>query len=277
LAITDFHNKTVVITGAASGIGRSTALAFAAEGARIVAADLQIEALAPVQKEIEAQGVECMPYAVNVADEGAMKTFAETVQARLGAPHVLINNAGIGYLGLFLQSDLEHWRRILDVNVMGVVHGCYFFLPMMLEAGGPRNVINVSSSAGNYPSPSMSAYGASKGAVSIWTEGLKMELAGSNVHVTTLCPGVVNTPIVRNFSGVAPSVTDKTLEKMREYYQREGCSPDFVAKDMVRAVRRDGDIVLSGPKVGLAYHVRRISVKLIRAIMIDFSRKAGYL
>ena len=267
----------MVITGAASGIGRSTALAFAREGARIVAADLNAESLQPVVNEIEALGAECMPYTVNVADEAGMGDFAAAVRSRYGAPHVLINNAGIGYLGLFLQSDLAHWQRILDVNVMGVVHGCYFFLPMMIDAGGPRNLINVSSSAGNFPSPSMSAYAASKGAVSIWTEGLKMELANTNVHVTTLCPGVINTPIVRNFSGVASSVSDATLEKMRHFYRRAGCPPERVATDMVRAVRRDSDIVLSGPKVALAYHTRRISVKLIRAIMINFSRKAGYL
>lgn len=277
MAISNFTGKIVVVTGAASGIGRSTALAFAREGAHIATADLQLEALEPVVKEIEALGVSCFPYAVNVADEAGMKAFAAAVRVRFGEPHVLINNAGIGYLGLFLQSDLEHWRRILDVNIMGVVHGCYFFLPMMMAAEGPRHVINVSSSAGNFPSPSMGAYAASKGAVSIWSESLKMELVDSNVHVTTMCPGVINTPIVRNWAGVAPTVTDATLAKMRLYYETQGCSPDVVAADMVKAVRKNGDIVLSGPKVGLAYHVRRISVKLIRAIMIDFSRKAGYL
>jgi NAD(P)-dependent dehydrogenase (short-subunit alcohol dehydrogenase family) len=277
MAIRDLNNKVVVVTGAASGIGRETALAFAREGASIVAADLKAEALEPVAQAIEALGVSCMPYAVDVSDEAAMKAFAEAVEARFGAPHVMINNAGIGYLGLFLESDLEHWQRILNVNVMGVVHGCYYFLPMMIEAGGPRNLINVSSSAGNFPSPSMGAYAASKGAVSIWTEGLKMELTDSNVHITTFCPGVINTPIVRNWHGVSPSVPDSTVTKMGEYYDKVGWLPARVAKDMLKAVRNDGDIVLSGPKASLAYHVRRVSVKLIRAVMIDFSRKSGFL
>ena len=277
MAITDFRNKTVVVTGAAAGIGRATAIAFAREGANLVIADLRREALEPVRKEIEDLGVSCLPYVVNVADEAAMRAFAEAVDARFGAPHVVVNNAGVGYLGLFLKSDLAHWKRILDVNVMGVVHGCYFFLPLMIAAGGPRHLLNVSSSAGNFPSPSMGAYAASKGAVSIWTEALKMELADSNVHVTTVCPGVVNTEIVRGHLGVAPSVPAATLQKMSEYYDRVGCSPELVARDMVKAVRKDGDIVLTGPKAALAYQVRRASVKLIRSIMIDFSRKAGYL
>jgi NAD(P)-dependent dehydrogenase (short-subunit alcohol dehydrogenase family) len=277
MAITDFKGKTVVVTGAASGIGRSTAIAFAREGARVVAADLRVEALEAVRKDIEVLGAECMPCAVDVASEDAMKAFAATVEERWGAPHILVNNAGIGYLGLFLESDLDHWKRVLDVNVMGVVHGCYFFLPMMIAAGGPRNVINVSSSAGNFPSPSMGAYAASKGAVSIWTEDLKMELVDTNVHVTVLCPGVVNTAIVRGHLGVSASVSDATLATMHQYYEREGCSPDVVARDVVKAVRLDRDIVLSGPKVAMAYYVRKVSVKLIRAIMIDFSRTAGFL
>ncbi len=277
MAIRDLKHKLVVVTGAASGIGRETALAFAREGATVVAADLSVESLESLVVDIVAAGGTCMPYGVDVADEEAMGDFAVAVKTRFGAPHVLINNAGIGYLGLFLQSDLEHWQRIFNVNVMGVVHGCYFFLPMMMEAGGARNVINVSSSAGNFPSPSMGAYAASKGAISIWTEGLKMELAASNVHVTTFCPGVINTAIVRNWQGVSPSVSDATLAKMRDYYQRVGWPPARVAGDMLKAVRKDADIVLSGPKVGLAYHVKRISVKLIRTIMIDFSRKSGYL
>lgn len=277
MSITNFIEKIVVVTGAASGIGRATALAFAREGAHIAAADLSAKALAPLAQEIEALGVSCLPYAVDVADEAAMKAFAEAVQARFGAPHVVINNAGIGYLGLFLQSDLAHWQRILDVNVMGVVHGSYFFLPMMIAADGPRHLLNVSSSSGNFPSPSMGAYAASKGAVSLFTEALKMELADSNVHITTVCPGVVNTAIVRDHLGIAPSVSDATLQKMRSYYDREGCSPQVIARDMLRAVRKNGDILLSGPKAALAYHVQRLSVKLIRAIMIDFSRKSGYL
>ncbi len=276
MAITDFRNKTVVITGAAAGIGRSTALAFAREGATIVSSDLRAETQESLKQEIEALGVPCMTYAVDVSDEAGMKAFAEAVQARFGAPHVVINNAGIGYIGMFLKSDLAHWQRMLGVNVMGVVHGSYFFLPMMMAADGPRHLLNVSSPSGNFPSPAMSAYAATKAAVGIFTEALKMELTDSNVKISTIFPGVVNTDIVRSNLGVSPSVSESTLDKLRKFYAASGCSPDVIGKAMVDAVRRDRDIVNSGPKAALGYHLKRVSLKLIRAATLDYARKSGF-
>ena len=194
----------------------------------------------------------CMSYAVDVADEAAMKTFAAAVQSRFGAPHVLINNAGIGYLGLFLRSDLEHWQRIPMSMSWAWCMAAIF--PADDDRGRRASSFAQCLLVGRQlPSPSMGAYAASKGAVSIWTEGLKMELADSNVHVTTVCPGVINTPIVRNWAGVAPVYPARDLAK---------CATTTSAKAVLRGGRQgdgkgrpqNGDIVLSGPKVGLAYH-----------------------
>ena len=152
MAISNLQDKIVVITGAGSGIGRATALAFAREGAHIVASDIKRELLDELRFDIKALGSACATYSVDVSDQSAMQAFAEKVKSEVGVPHVLINNAGIGYIGKFLESDLAHWQRVLNINVMGVVHGCYYFLPMMLAAGDARAVLNVSSSSGNFPS-----------------------------------------------------------------------------------------------------------------------------
>lgn len=277
MAISDFHGKQVLVTGAGSGIGRSTALAFAREGAGIFAVDLDATALQRLKADIENLGASCTTQLLDVTDEAAVKRFADTVQESVGAPHVLVNNAGIGYLGPFLESDLAHWKRVLDVNVMGVVHGCYHFLPKMLAAGGPRHVLNVSSSAGNFPAPTMAAYAASKAAVSGFSEVLKMELASTDVRVTTVCPGVINTPIVQVKNNVAPSVTEAQIRGLQDYYRREGCSPDVVANDMVKAVRENIDVLLTGPSARLVYHLRRISLRLVRAMTLRFARQSGYL
>jgi NAD(P)-dependent dehydrogenase (short-subunit alcohol dehydrogenase family) len=206
-----------------------------------------------------------------------MQAFAEHVRHAAGVPHVLVNNAGVGYLGRFLDSDLAHWQRVLDVNLMGVVHGCHAFLPMMIAAGGPRQVLNVASSAANYPSPAMAAYAASKYAVAGLSEVLKMELAGTGVGVATICPGVVNTPIVQARGNTAPAVTPAQLDKLQAYYASKGCPPELVAEAMVRAARRGDDIVLVGPYAQLIYHARRVSLRLVRRLMLDGARKSGYL
>lgn len=190
---------------------------------------------------------------------------------------VLINNAGIGYLGRFLHSDLAHWQQVLNINVMGVVHGCYHFLPNMLAAGGARQVLNVASSAGNFPVPSMAAYAASKYAVNGLTEVLRMELADSQIGVTTVCPGVINTPIVAARSNMASSITEEQLQRLQAYYDAEGCTPELVAEGMVAAVLSGQNLLLVGPYAKLVYHAKRLSHALVRKLMLTSARKVGYL
>jgi NAD(P)-dependent dehydrogenase (short-subunit alcohol dehydrogenase family) len=122
-----------------------------------------------------------------------MQRLADSLESQAGVPDVLVNNAGIGYLGPFLRSPLDHWRRILDVNVLGVVHGCRYFLPKMIAAGGKRRVVIIASGAAHMPPPNAAAYGASKAAVFSFGESLKMELIGTEIGVTTVCPGITNT------------------------------------------------------------------------------------
>lgn len=277
MAIKHLEDKIVVITGAGSGIGRAAALAFARRAAHIVATDIHETALEEVRREIEALGAKCLTGVLDVSDEAAVRAFAAAVQERVGAAHVLINNAGIGYIGKFLEGDLDHWRRVMAINVMGVVHGCHAFMPQMLAAGGPRHVLNVASSAANYPAPSMAAYAASKGAVLCFSEVLKLELADTPVHISIVCPGVIDTPIAKAHALVAASVTAATLAKLRNFYAMKGCSPDVVGEDMVRAVMNDGDIVLSGPGAALTYYLRRLSLRLTRKMMLRVSRQSGYL
>ncbi len=276
MAVPHLKNKQVLITGAGSGIGRAAALAFARRGANIVASDINPDVLDAVKHEIEALGVSCLAHVADVSDESAMKDFADLVHAKVGAVEVLVNNAGVAYLGRFLDSDLDHWARVLNVNVMGVVHGCRYFIPQMITAGGARQVLNVASGAGNYPTPSLAAYCASKYAVTGFSEVLKMELATSAVGVTTVCPGVINTAIISG-AGISPSVPPNQVEKLAAYYRAKGCAPEVVAEDMVRAAQNGTDMCLTGPSAALIYHVKRVSQKLMRRLMTSSAKKVGYL
>jgi NAD(P)-dependent dehydrogenase (short-subunit alcohol dehydrogenase family) len=277
MAIRQLMGKWVVVTGAASGIGRATALAFARQGAHLVLSDINAAALDDVAKAIAALGVQCLTYTVNVADELAMREFADAVCARIGAVDVLVNNAGIGYLGPFLESPMDSWRRVLDINVLGVAHGCHAFGRRMVKAGGPRRIVNVASLAGIAPVPNMSAYAASKHAVMGLCDVLAMELANTGVGVTAVCPGIINTPITNAPGAISAAISDAQLGKLRAYYEANGASPDVVARAIVDGVRHGRPLVLVGPYARPMYHLKRVSRALARSLAISDARKNGFL
>ncbi len=277
MAVKNLRDKNVLVTGAGSGIGRATALAFAKHGARLIVTDVAPAPLETLRVQIEALGTTCTSYTVDVSDEAAMKRLADEVHAAVGPLDVLVNNAGIAFLGPFLQSDLAHWPRILNVNVMGVVHGCYFFIPHMIAAGGARQVVIVASAAANYPPPSVAAYATSKFGVFGFAEVLKMELAETSVRVTTVCPGVINTAIVQpSPSSVSPAVGAEQQARLQAYYRDHGVSPDVVAKDIVKAVRRGTDVLMTGPAAKLFFYLRRISLRLARKLTYVTAKQVGY-
>ncbi len=272
----DFKQKQVLVTGAASGIGYETAMAFAERGASLVITDINGEALEEVRQEIVAKGVGCLARVVDVADEAAMRRFADDVHASVSAIDVLVNNAGIGYVGPFLGSPLESWRRVLDINVMGVVHGCYFFVPKMVAAGGPRRVVNIASLAGIAPPPGLSAYAASKFAVMGLSDVLAMELHDTAVGVTTVCPGVIDTPITAVPNNVSPAVSSAQIDRLRGHYRTIGIPPKAVADAIVDGVIAGKGLVLVGPYARPMYHLKRISRSFVRRLTLADARKNGY-
>lgn len=274
MQLKDMRGKQVLVTGAASGIGRATALAFAGAGAGLVLTDISGEALEATRQQVLVLGVPCLAFRVNMADAQAVTNFAAEIMQAVGVPDVLVNNAGVAYLGSFLDTPLSAWQRVLDVNLMGVVHCCRHFLPAMRAASGARYVLNVASVAAIAPAPNMGAYAASKFAVQGLTEALQLELAGSNVTVTAVLPGIINTDIIK--SPRAPAIGDAQLERLQAYYRRTGCAPEVVAQAMLAAVRGKRQLVLTGPMAVPLYHLKRISRSLLRNLTLRFARASGY-
>ena len=275
MAMQDLAEKNVVITGAAAGIGRATALAFAARGAHIFVSDIDLERLAPVVAAVRALGVRCYPFAADVSDETSMRQFADGVHAVVPAADILVNNAGVAWVGAFMDSPLASWKRIMDINLMGVVHGCHFFLPNMRSAGRPCHVLNVASLNGIASAPNLSAYSASKHAVMGLCDTLTLELDHTPIVISAVCPGIIDTDITR--SPHAPSISIAHMDKLQAYYKLRGAGPEVVAEAMVAAVRKGRGLVLTGPYAKPIYHLKRVSRALLRFIMLSDARKNGLL
>ena len=277
MAVPDLKNKQVLVTGAAAGIGREIALSFARRGAHILASDLNASGLARLKLDVEELGRDCSTWIVDVGNEIAMREFSIAVNGQVGAVDVLVNNAGIASLGKFLDSDLAHWRRVLDVNLMGMVHGCYFFLPAMVAAGGARQVVNVASAAAWAAPCATSAYAASKAAAMGFSEVLMMELSQTTIGVTIVGPGVINTGITQRTPNVSDAISQSQLDKLQAYYQREGATPDVVGEAVVDAVRWGRELLMVGPYSRLTFHLKRLSPRLLRALTVKDSKAMGFL
>lgn len=239
-----------LITGAGSGIGEATALRFAGGGARVVCVDIDLGA---AERVAEACGGEAAAIACDVADADAVAALAERVEDDLGALDVLVNNAGVGVLGPFLDTSLEDWNWLRSVNLDGVAHGCYAFGPGMV-ARGRGQVVNVASAAAYVPNRELAAYCASKAAVVSLSQCLRADWQRHGVGVSVVCPGFISTPIANSsrYRGDAVGKEGKASRMLSR-----GHSPDLVAKAICSCVERDRDIAPVGVESTLAYKLLR--------------------
>jgi NAD(P)-dependent dehydrogenase (short-subunit alcohol dehydrogenase family) len=192
-----FAGRTAFVTGAASGIGRAVAEALAREGALVSLADVDEGGVRAVADGIAAAGGKAHAERLDVADGEAVRRAVEAVAAREGRLDLVFNNAGISISGEVLAMDAAHWERIVGVNLWGVIHGVRAALPIMAKQGF-GHIVNTASLAGVLPSPIGVAYAATKHAVVGLSQSLRMEVAGRGVKVSVVCPGLVETAILRN-------------------------------------------------------------------------------
>jgi NAD(P)-dependent dehydrogenase (short-subunit alcohol dehydrogenase family) len=191
----DFRGKVAVITGGASGIGLATAQRLGEEGARLVLADVEREALERSARALRTRGFEVLALPVDVGDRAQVEALAAETYARFGATDVLFNNAGVSIFGGIETMRHEDWEWLIRVNLWGVVHGIESFLPRMIEQGGDRHIVNTASFAGLVPNQGLGVYGATKYAVVGISEVLQRDLSRYGIGVSVLCPMVVETRI----------------------------------------------------------------------------------
>jgi NAD(P)-dependent dehydrogenase (short-subunit alcohol dehydrogenase family) len=253
-----FTGRSVLVTGAASGIGRETALAFARAGADLFLCDLNEAGLGETAAAAEAFGRRARVRRVDVANRHEMRLFAEAVHAEVEAVDVLVNNAGVGLGGGFLETPLEEWDWIVGINFWGVVHGCHFFLPRMV-ARRRGHVVNVSSVAGYVATEQLAAYSTTKFAVFGLSEALRDELGPHGIGVTTVCPGIINTPITQSSRMLGRAATPEARAAIVEMYRRRNYGPERVAAHVLHAVARNRAVAPVSPEAWVLYYLKRFA------------------
>ncbi|MFB8106146.1 MULTISPECIES: SDR family oxidoreductase [unclassified Streptomyces] len=264
-----FGGQLVLVTGAASGIGRATAFAFAEAGARVVAVDLDAEGAARTAELARLVGAPAAwGEAVDVSDEAAMEKLAAKVAAEYGTVDVLVNNAGIGLSGSFLETTSEEWKRVLDVNLWGVIHGCRIFGKQMADRGQGGHIVNTASAAAFQPSRALPAYSTSKAAVLMLSECLRAELAEKSIGVSAICPGIVNTNITATtrFAGAGVEEEQRLRKRTTRLYGRRNYPPEKVADAILEAVVRNRAVVPVTPEARGARLLSRVSPGVLRGI-----------
>jgi len=224
---------SAVVTGAGSGLGRAIALRLARPGAKLLLADINLEACEETARMVESRGATAHVRAVDVSDAAQVEALAADADQRLGRIDLVVNNAGVAAAGTIGQAPLDDWRWIIGINLMGVIHGCHFFAPRLVAQGGGA-ILNTSSMAGFACAPMMGAYNVTKAGVIALSETLAAEVGDKGVRVTVLCPAFFKTNLLETARATDPQL----MSMARRAFDTATTTADDVAAAALRAVER---------------------------------------
>ena len=250
----ELQGRVAVVTGAANGIGLALSRRFAAEGMRVVLADIETDSLESARRELTDSGAEAIAVRTDVTQPDQLSALAHATVDAFGKAHVLCNNAGVFAGGASWQVPLSDYEWVFNVNIWGVIHGIQAFVPIMLEQDEPAHIVNTASMAGVTRGPMVSAYFMSKHAVLSLSESLYLELQSGPVGVSVLCPEVINTRIGHSDRNRPPhlkrgeaddSSTAELVESGLAQAIDQGLDPSVMAERVVNAIHDDQLYILS--------------------------------
>jgi len=261
----EIQGKRALITGAASGIGRGTAVAMAQRGARLFLTDINEQGLEETCRMIEGNGGEvCLMKALDISDHSEVKALADEIHARFGPLDILANIAGIA---LFSQvEDMSHaqWEKIVNVNLWGPYHGIECFVPEMVRAGRGGHIVTVSSTAGIIGLPWHVVYAGTKHALVGSSEVLRYDLRKHHIGVSVVLPGAVNTGLVET---VEINADEEACQRGRKLFSRHAISPEKVADLIVNAIEKNKYMVITTADIKLLYFLKRTFPPMYRLTM----------
>lgn len=260
-----------VVTGAGSGLGRALAKALAVRGAVVVVSDVREDTARATAAEVAAAGGTCHVVVCDVTRAEDVERLAAAAERLVGPIDLLVNNAGIGAAGEIGTIDLGAWRRAVDVNLWGVVHGCHYFVPGM-RARRRGHVLNVASAAAFGSAPSMGAYNVTKAAVVALSETLAAEAARDGVGVTALCPGFFKTNIMTDSVGVIPDAQRRFVEAEMARSKHDA---DAIARLALEAVERGALYAVPHAEIRWLWRAKRLAPGLFVRLAAMLERR-GY-
>ena len=253
-----FTGKRCFLTGAASGIGRATALKLAAQGAELYLTDRDAEGLEATVADARALGAQVPEHrALDIADYDEVANFAADIHTRHPAMDVVMNIAGVSAWGTVEQLTHQHWKSMIDVNLMGPIHVIETFIPPMVAAGRGGHLVNVSSAAGLVALPWHSAYSASKFGLRGLSEVLRFDLARHRIGVSVVVPGAVKTPLVQTVQIAGVDRDDPRVRRWTDRFSGHAVSPETVADKILDGVRRNRFLVYTSADIRALYLFKR--------------------
>lgn len=254
----NLNGRTCLITGAASGIGRATALAAARRGAELLLTDIRGEELERTAGLARAAGASVpATWAIDISDHRAVQAMAAEAHADRPCVDVVMNIAGISIWGPVERLEHEHWRRQVEVNLMGPISVIEGFIPPMIRAGRGGQLVNVASAAGLFGFPWHAAYSASKFGLRGVSEVLRFDLRRHGIGVTLVCPGGVDTPLVETVEVVGVDRDAPEMRRLVARFRRRAVSPEHVAEAIIGGVEQDRFLVFSSRDIQVGHWLQR--------------------
>jgi len=265
--VKSFKNKVALVTGASSGIGEAIAIALASAGATVILTARDQNKLDAVRQKCISAGGKAWVHAAEVSDEAQMQALADAVHAQFPAIDILVNNAGVVMGGFTWEVETEDWKRLHDVNVMGVVYGIRAFVPKMIARGAGGHVVNMASVSGLFGAPGMSTYSATKFAVVGLSESLRLELHRHRIGVSVICPGFVDTPIQTKVKMVGALSSEKARARVAKDFEKTNLTPEQVARRTLQAISRNEAVAGIGKEAVLVGALKRWAPAILEHFM----------
>src|SRR5947208_719370 len=251
-------NKRVLVTGAASGIGRATAVASARKGARLFLTDINEAPLQAVAAEIrEAGGTVAYADALDISDHGAVAAMAEEIHSAHGSLDIVMNIAGISIWGTVETLSHDQWRRAVDIDLMGPIHVLECFVPAMIAARRGGHVVNVSSAAGLFGLPWHAPYSATKFGLRGLSEVLRFDLRRHDIGVSLVCPGGVDTGLVNTVEIAGVDRSSPTIQQFTARFRRHAVTPERAAAKILEGIERNRYWVYTSRDIQVGHFLQR--------------------